>query len=66
LISIFSAVDLKSLKKEKVVPKVGSTSTSKATTTTTENPPAEIDNTLKKKKKKVFSHLPFYCCQNSF
>ena len=56
----FSAVDLKSLKKDKVAPKVGSTSTSKAPITTTENPPPEQEDDSPKKKKVILHSLLSY------
>ncbi|CAI8598154.1 unnamed protein product [Vicia faba] len=50
------AVDLKSLKRDKVAPKAGSTSTSKVPMTNTENPPSEQEDDSPKKKKA--SELP--------
>ncbi|CAI8597529.1 unnamed protein product [Vicia faba] len=49
-------VDLKSLKKDKVVPKAGSTSSLKVSITTTENPPSDQEDDSSKKKKE--SGLP--------
>ena len=56
-----SAVDLKSLKKDKVVPKAGSTSSLKVPTATTENLPSDQGDDSSKKKKVILRSLLFYC-----